>query len=100
MKTFWTILAVSVALLLLSLPIGAQTSTTGVVQGTVTDPQGAAVPGAEAKLLDQATNQSRTETTNESGLYVFVNVPPGIYSVTIVKAGFRTSQVPTLRVEV
>ncbi len=100
MRTTLIIVSLSLVCLFLSLTAEAQTSTTGVVQGTVTDPQGAAVPGAEVKLLDQATNQSRTETTNEGGLYVFTNVLPGIYSVTISKTGFRTSQVPTLRVEV
>src|SRR6266498_290243 len=100
MKTMWTILRLSLACLFLSFSAVAQTSTTGVVQGTVTDPQGAVVAGAEAKLLDRATNQSRTETTNDAGLYTFVNVPPGIYTVTVVRTGFRTDRVAELKVEV
>jgi hypothetical protein len=79
---------------------GAQTSTTGLVQGLVTDPQGAVVPGAEVKLLDPATNRSQLEKTNDSGLYTFVNVSPGSYTVTVAKQGFRTAQVGEVKVEV
>lgn len=45
--------------------IGAQTST-GEVNGTVTDPNGAAVPGAVVKLLNQATRIESTATTNQT----------------------------------
>ncbi len=100
MRTISVILKLSLACLLLSLPAAAQTSTTGVVQGTVTDPQGAVVSSAEVKLLDPTTNRSQVERTNNDGLYVFVNVPPGIYTVTVAKTGFRTDQVADLKVEV
>src|SRR5437588_5576535 len=93
-------LAGVLACLLLSLPAAAQTSTTGIVQGTVTDLQGAVVAGAEVKLLDSATNRSQIEKTNDTGLYILVNVPPGIYTVTVARTGFRTAQVAELKVEV
>ena len=100
MRTISVILKLSLACLLLSLPAAAQTSTTGVVQGTVTDPQGAVVSTAEVKLLDPTTNRSQVERTSNDGLYVFVNVPPGIYTVTVAKTGFRTNRVEDLKVEV
>src|SRR5215510_5932439 len=78
----------------------AQTSTTGAVQGTVTDPQGAVVNGAEVKLLDPATNIYRIHKTNEEGQFVFANVAPGIYTITVTTKGFRTAQVDDLKVEV
>jgi hypothetical protein len=78
----------------------AQTSTTGAVQGTVTDPQGAVVNGAEVKLLDPATNIYRTHKTNEEGQFVFANVAPGTYTVTVTTTGFRTAQIDNLKVEV
>ncbi len=81
-------------------PAAAQTATTGLVQGTVTDAQGAVIIGAEVKLLDLATNQSRTQSTNELGQYVFVNVLPGGYSITVTSQGFRTATVTRLNVEV
>src|SRR2546428_1489643 len=93
MRTTSVILKLSLACLLLCLPAAAQTSTTGVVQGTVTDPQGAVVSTAEVKLLDPTTNRSQVERTSNDGLYAFVNVPPGIYTVTVAKTGFRTNRV-------
>ncbi|MCL6482001.1 MAG: carboxypeptidase-like regulatory domain-containing protein, partial [Firmicutes bacterium] len=96
----WRVAALCVLLLGGVLPAGAQTATTGLVQGTVTDAQGAVILGAEVKLQDLATNQLRTLTTNEQGLYVFANVPPGSYTLTVSAQGFRTATVPRLTVEV
>ena len=100
MRTAWIILGLTVTSLTLSLPAAAQTSTTGAVRGTVSDPGGAVIAGAEVRLLDRATNQSRTETTNDDGLYTFVNLPPGIYTITVGKTGFRNAEVTGLKVEV
>jgi len=55
----------------------AQSTATGTLAGTVTDQSGAVVSGATVTLTDVATNTSRTTTTNETGRYIFVNVPPG-----------------------
>jgi Carboxypeptidase regulatory-like domain len=71
----------------------AQTGGTGIVVGTVTDPSGAAVPGAVVTLTDTATNAERTTTTNATGRYNFPNVPPGNYVLTISKAGFRVAKI-------
>ncbi|HEX3229579.1 MAG TPA: carboxypeptidase-like regulatory domain-containing protein, partial [Pyrinomonadaceae bacterium] len=70
------------------------------VQGTITDPQGAVVNGAEVKLLDPTTNIFRTHKTNEEGQFVFANVAPAIYTITVTTKGFRTAQVDDLKVEV
>ena len=70
----------------------AQTGGTGIVVGTVTDPSGAAVPGATVTLTDTATNAERTATTNEAGSYHFPNVPPGHYNLTVSKAGFSVGR--------
>src|SRR5688572_10438274 len=49
----------------------AQTQiTTGVIQGTVTDPQGAVVPGASVEVKHIATNLTRTATTDNDGRFV------------------------------
>ena len=70
----------------------SQAANTGSVAGTVTDPQGAAVAGATVTLIDTATNISRTTATNENGHYIFVDVLPGKYNVTVNKTGFRVSK--------
>jgi len=77
----------------------AQSTNTGTVSGTVTDPSGAVVSGATVTLTDVATNTPRTASTNNAGHYVLVNVPPGRYDLTIRKQGFSTTKAP-LNVEV
>jgi hypothetical protein len=96
---------VSTALLVLGvLSLGiaaeAQTSTTGIVLGTVTDSSGATMVDATVILRNTATNNQTTQTTNGAGQYTFVNVAPGAYEVTVKKDGFRTSTVTALTVEV
>jgi Carboxypeptidase regulatory-like domain len=78
----------------------AQSASTGSVAGTVTDPQGAGVAGATVTLTDTATNISRTDVANEAGRYIFVNVNPGNYNVSVNKTGFRVSKLTDQRVNV
>jgi Carboxypeptidase regulatory-like domain/TonB dependent receptor len=65
-------------------------ATTGVIQGTITDPSGAAVAGAsvEAKNLD--TNFTRSQDSDSGGRFAFLQMPPGRYTVTASKSGFAT----------
>jgi hypothetical protein len=85
---------------ILSPPASAQTMTTGTVIGTVTDPSGAAVTDATVVLRNKATNSQATQKTNSAAQYTFVSVAPGEYEITVKKDGFRTSDVPSLMVEV
>lgn len=75
-------------------PARAQTINGNVV-GTVTDEQGAAVPGVTVTVTNVENGQSRTATTNEEGLYRIAGLPVGTYSVKLEKSGFTavTSQV-------
>src|SRR5207244_1630865 len=66
-----------------------QAANTGTVSGTVSDQSGAAVVGAAVALVDTATGTERTAVTNDTGRYLFANIVPGIYNVTISKSGFR-----------
>src|SRR5215472_18775949 len=65
--------------------------TTGTIQGTVTDANGAIVPGANVEIKNLDTNLSRTLTTDEAGRFVALALRPGNYSVTISKSGFATA---------
>lgn len=59
------------------------------VTGTVTDSSGAAVAGAKVTLTGDQTGYTRVLETNTSGLYTFVRVPVGVYSLAIDKDGFK-----------
>jgi hypothetical protein len=78
----------------------SQSSSTGTVAGTVTDPSGAAIVGATVTLTDRATNIPRTVSTNENGRYLFVDIPAGVYDLSVSKQGFRTSKVSNQTVSV
>src|SRR6266699_2595303 len=66
-------------------------STTGTIQGTVTDANGAIVPGATVEIKNLDTNFSRTLTSDDGGRFVALAMPPGKYTVTVTKQGFGTT---------
>src|SRR5260370_19309859 len=70
--------------------------TTGTIQGTVTDANGAIVPGANVEITNLETNLSRTLTTDDGGRFVALALPPGKYSVTVSKQGFATAVAESL----
>ncbi len=72
----------------------------GTITGTVTDPNGAVVPGAKVTVKNTGTNIAITVTTNESGAYTVPFLVPGTYSVTIVGDGFKTSTRESVEVKV
>lgn len=78
----------------------AQSSTSGAIVGVVTDPTGAVIPKAEVQLVNIDTNATMAQTTNASGEYVFPNVTPGNYKITVTMPGFRTSTVQNVIVDV
>jgi len=60
----------------------------GSIVGTVTDSTGSVVSGAIVRATQAQTNEMRTATTNESGVYTLSTVPAGTYTISISKAGF------------
>jgi hypothetical protein len=69
-------------------PVCAQTPT-GEISGVVSDQAGSVVAGVRVLLTNIATNAIREVQTNDSGLYAFPSIPPGIYILKIEKQGFR-----------
>ena len=83
-------LAAPVALLVSASP-GASwaQAVTGTLLGTVTDAQGAGIPGASVTVTETGTNIGRTAPTNASGNYIFSNLKDGTYRVSVEMSGFR-----------
>jgi hypothetical protein len=65
--------------------------TTGTISGTITDPSGAAVPGAEVTAKHVETGIARTTVAGPSGRYEISNLAAGSYEVAATSAGFQTS---------
>src|SRR5579862_3165216 len=75
---------------LVSMPMHAQVSG-ATLSGTVTDPQGGAVPNAKVTARNVATGVSTDSETNGSGLYSIPNLNAGDYEVSVTAAGFSTA---------
>ena len=67
---------------------------TASVTGTVTDPGGAAIPGATITTTSQERGQAYTALTNDSGLYRISQLPAGAYAIKVEKKGFATASYP------
>src|SRR5258708_14555990 len=80
----------ALTLLLAGLSYGQ--AVTGSLLGTITDSSGAAVPNAKVTITDANTGISRTATTNESGNFSFVDLPPGTYRVATEQTGFKRAE--------
>ncbi len=70
--------------------------TTGQISGTVTDPNGAVVQGANVTARSLDTNFSRSITTGNDGVYAFQLLPPGRYRVSATASGFRETGVEAI----
>jgi Carboxypeptidase regulatory-like domain len=84
-------------IVLLGAGMYAQAQSTGIIRGTVTDPSGAAITNATVVATDVGTGIKRQVATNESGLFVFPDLPIGNYALKISAAGFNTQDRPGLQ---
>jgi len=76
-------------LVVLSLAVAVDAQTfRGAINGTVTDPSGAAVPNAAVKAKEKATGIDHTTLTTSDGQFVFQDISIGAYTVTVTATGF------------
>ncbi len=87
------VLSILLVLAAVTVPLQAQ-SVLGTIRGTVTDPQGGAVPAATVLITDEATGVPRTLETNAEGFYEASNLRPGTYRVEIVTTSFKKYEQP------
>src|SRR5919199_1213149 len=87
-------LAVVVVLLLLAVPASPSMAQglggAGTVQGTVKDPTGGVMQAVQVRISNPVSGFSRTVATDAAGRYVFSNLPPNAYHVTVEAQGFQT----------
>jgi hypothetical protein len=88
-----------VVLLLLSAGVCAAQST-ATLAGTVTDPTGAVVSGANVKVRSLATNTIRETVSDSAGAYVMPSLQPGDYEIRTMAAGFGTSVIKSVTLQV
>lgn len=74
---------------ILSLPVSAHAQLTrGAIKGTVRDEAGASIPDALVRIINPQTNVTRETATDNEGFYRLGAIEPGLYTVTVEKAGF------------
>src|SRR6266404_4910211 len=87
-KVFMFVVVLTLALFATSAM--GQSSTTGSIEGTVVDPNGAAVPGATVTATSPNLITPQSATTDDSGRYKIANLAPGKYKVTVEGKDFAT----------
>ena len=78
-------------------PVGSQ-DFRGRVNGTVTDNTGAVLPGATVSATSPALIQPQVQVTGSDGVYRFIALPPGVYTITFDLPGFTTLRREGIRV--
>jgi len=89
LKTAALVLFMTVAMLVLPIRLLPQTST-GRIQGVVTDQSGGTIAGASVNVTNVQTGIVRTLATDQEGEYVAPNLLPGTYAVRATVKGFKT----------
>jgi hypothetical protein len=97
MKINFKFLTVILSFMLCLTAVAFGQRTTGNIEGTIVDQNGAAVPGVTVtvKSTGSTTGYSGTQTTNDSGYYAFTQIPVGTYTVTTSKSGFKSAKIET-----
>ncbi|SPE42590.1 conserved exported hypothetical protein [Candidatus Sulfopaludibacter sp. SbA3] len=95
MKSFATCLLV----LLFTALAFSQVTTTSRLDGTVTDSQGAAVPGAQVQVVLGSSNQAFKVASDEKGYWAIPSLASGVYKVTVTRQGFKTAAAENVQLD-
>ncbi len=90
----------AIALFSFNAALSQTQSASADLSGTVRDPQGAVILGATVTAKNKATNLTRTATTNDDGVYQFLNLPPAEYELTVEAPNFKKATYPSVRLTV
>src|SRR5262245_3413723 len=89
---FLTMMIASALALALAAPVFGQQAATATIEGIVTDPNKAAVPGAKVTVKNLDIGLTREITTDGSGLYRIATLPPGTYQISASGQGFAENK--------
>lgn len=93
-----SVLALAVAMVALAVPAAAQTDvTTSRISGTIRDAEGGVLPGATVEARSQETGLTIRAVSDTGGGYRLLNLPTGIYTVTVTMPGFASATVSDFR---
>ena len=87
------------AFALSSLTLPALAQFTSGIEGTVNDPSGAAVANSDVSIIEQNTHVPGSARTNDSGVFRFDRLPPGVYRIEVKAAGFKSWIQSEIRLE-
>src|SRR5580698_5949586 len=87
LRSFWVLV---IALMVALAPSSWAQVLYGTLTGAVTDASAAPVPSAKVEAVNTGTGVAKQTTTDERGNYVFTDLQPGVYKVTISAPSFRT----------
>jgi len=90
--TTTVVVTLCVCLATFTLPTAQAQAVYGSILGTVTDPQGAAVPNAKVTVIDERKGTTDTAATNDSGNYSVTHLIPDTYTIRVESQGFKTSE--------
>jgi hypothetical protein len=80
-------------------PYSHAQQTLGGITGSVADKSGAMLPEAVVTIVGDQTKLTRTQNTNANGIYDFVNLPIGTYTLTFTHDSFETQKIPSITVQ-
>ena len=95
----WPLLLLAIVLLALPVAVSAQQAT-GKILGTITDPQGAVLPGVTVVISNPATQVSSSAVTDKDGFYQVLDLPIGAYRITCELRGFKRISTMTPPLEI
>jgi hypothetical protein len=80
--------------LLLAIPLFSQSANSGIVTGSVLDPDKMVIPKAQIELRSQVTSYTQSTMTDDTGAFRFNNVPPSMYEIVVTASGFSVRREP------
>src|SRR6185369_8285262 len=92
-SNFLMMMIASVFSLALAIHAFGQQAATATMEGIVTDPNNAAVPGAKVTVKSTDTGLTREGLTDASGLYRIATLPPGAYQISVSANGFAENKI-------